>query len=154
MLSIHNGNLFENINPNKKTYIMHVVNNLGYWGSGFVLQINKYLGNKAEIEYKNTVNTYNKQDLLGGFIITEYSDKLFVVGLFAMNGIYDKYNNPNPLIYAYLSDALMDSYDCVDGYDCEVLMPKIGVGLANGDWAIIEPMIQRHATVETKIYTL
>ena len=144
MLIYKNGDA--SIPEKKNIVIMHVVNNLGYWGKGFVLALsNRYPNIKKK--YKDYCDSYSdKKDLLGNVQTFNMGD-CFVANLFAQNGIYSK-TNPTPIDYHALTESLNALYDLVilhyknNGILYQIQCPKnMGAGLARGSWSKIENII-------------
>lgn len=68
------GNLFDNLVEDKKNIILHVCNDAGGWGSGFVISINEHCGPKPEAKYRTWYAT--KEYKLGGLGGLTYRFKL------------------------------------------------------------------------------
>lgn len=139
--------------------IVHVCNDIGAWGSGFVLAVSEkwakpkevYLSRykrSKQVHYGMTPNCVGK---LGDVQWVAVENDLMVCNLVAQEGI-------NRVIRAVRYDAL----DCclhlmylqAKEWDLTVHMPRIGAGLGGGNWTIIEAIIKANMTVPTFVYDL
>lgn len=139
-IAYRKGDLFKNISTNLNIYvILHICNNLGKWGRGFVIPLGKKYP-KAESEY------LNKSHELGDIQIVQCK-KDYIINMIAQNGIRGHYN-PQPLIYMALEKCLENVNNWIDNLDNSIIEklivcgPKFGSGLAGGDWNIIESIIK------------
>ena len=141
------------------TLLAHVVNNRGLWGAGFVLAISRRW---PEIEryYLKRCKAYEErsEELLGSIQCVEATQNITVVNMFAMAGVYHSRYNPTPLQTNYLFRCLqaLRRKAETDGYRV-IQMPKIGAGLARGDWSTILKIIKTvfaGSSVIVKIKTL
>jgi O-acetyl-ADP-ribose deacetylase (regulator of RNase III) len=133
-------------------YIIHVCNDLGGWGAGFVLAITKTLGPNPESSYR--LWAQSKEDFrLGQIQIVPVSQDISVVNMIAQTG-YISEKNKHPLNIKALRMCLKKVYDAVKGEKITVHMPRIGCGLAGGTWAEVEPIIKATITVDTYVYDL
>lgn len=143
------------IDPNVKTVVAHVVSNTSAFGAGFAKAINNItLGPKHH--HEETVEMYKPdKPPLGMISFVEINPKWSIVNMIAMDGLYNKTNNPNPLSERYLGICLCRLYGYAKELGFEkVQMPKIGTGLARGNWKNIESLIKMFACIPTTIYTL
>lgn len=125
----------------ERVIIAHVVNNRGGWGAGFSGALSKRYP-EAEAIYRS----FTSRKL--GKIQTLYpSEHVAIVNMIAQNG-YKSAANPVPLSYPALTlclrevakiKALIEAF--YNGQEFVVQMPRIGAGLAGGDWERIESSI-------------
>lgn len=117
----------------EKTLIIHVVNNIGAWGSGFVVPLGERYPEAKEV-YTNRVGNMalGTVDLIPikGVLVT-------VANMCAQNGIKGP-GNPHPLKYGPLAKCLDDTcyYAARSGF--KILAPKFGADRGGGDWSKIE----------------
>lgn len=121
--------------------IVHICNDLGKWGRGFVLAISRRYP-EAERAYRDWYA--GKTDLefgLGQVQFLLVAPNLWVANLIGQHGIRSS-RNAVPVRY----DAIRKGLQCVGEFAREhhasVHMPRIGCGLAGGTWEAIEPIIQ------------
>lgn len=130
-----------------RVLIAHVVNNRGVWGAGFTQSLERqFLG--AGAAYREFVSTIPLADRLGKNIYCDTSSvqRVTICHMIAQNGLRSK-DNPVPLDYGALRQCLNrlanDVLLCMESPDpyLVIRMPRIGSGLAGGDWLTIRGMI-------------
>jgi|2_EtaG_2_1085320.scaffolds.fasta_scaffold00695_17 hypothetical protein len=146
----------------KGIMIPHVCNNIGGWGSGFVLAINEAFGNKAMNAYRRWHSNGNFDMDLRADDDFGYSDTAFVLGsvqyvridkpkylgrpVTIANMIGQHKTIPHeakPIRYAALATA-MDEVGITshaNNSNYEIHAPMFGSGLAGGNWEIIKSLI-------------
>jgi len=136
--------------------IAHVCNDKGGWGAGFVLALNK-ISYKPMREYRNM---YERRDYyflpLGVTQFVSLGNGLHVVNMIAQHGTVSKLNK-QPLSYEALEIALTRLAEDAIDIGASVHMPRIGCGLAGGDWNVVESIINRTLTlrnVDVTVYDL
>lgn len=125
-------------------FILHQCNNKGGWGRGFVLELSKRWP-EPERAYRN-----REEYPLGDFDIIKVEPETYVVNIIGQEG----YGNSarTGIVYTKL-DALEEAFlklSTTLPQNAVVHCPKLGAGLAGGDWSEIEkllPLIQRPVTV-------
>lgn len=121
--------------------IAHVVNDQGGWGRGFTRSLSQRYP-RAERSYREWVHkpTFS----LGRTLITRISREpsLMVAHLLAQHG-YMGLLNPQPLSYDALVDALegLERYCLLQQAPLTIHMPRIGCGLAGGEWSHVEVIV-------------
>ena len=124
--------------------IVHVCNDLGMWGSGFVLSLRK---NHPISETNYRVWAQNKDKnypfKLGEVQFVQVDNVTWVANMIAQHGIYKKNGIP-PIRY----DALETCLNKVLDYSLKlnsptIHMPRIGCGLAGGRWHVVEDIIKK-----------
>ena len=138
-MAIHylQGDATEPIGEGKKA-IVHVCNDIGAWGAGFVLALsNKW--SQPEAQYRAWAKSKNNFQL--GFVQpVRVTEDITVMNMIGQHGIRVAGFNI-PLRY----DALATCLTKVAGYckanNMSVHMPRIGCGLAGGRWEKVEEII-------------
>jgi O-acetyl-ADP-ribose deacetylase (regulator of RNase III) len=138
--------------------IIHIVNDIGAWGAGFVLALSK--------RWKEPEETYRaeKKYVLSNVQFVKVAPDIYVANMIAQHGIKATYTplipftdrvTPMPPIRY---DALLI---CLRKVNIEALKlnatihaPRFGAGLAGGKWSIIEKLILKAITVDVTIYDL
>lgn len=134
----HYGNILDNVLNN--AIIAQGCNNQGSMGKGIALSIKQ----KYHKAYKDYLNAYNTNGLgLGTVIFSNVRNFLFIANAVTQ----DKYWSPgdsNSIVYADY-DAIRKCFKTIakfaKQYKVPVHYPKIGAGLANGNWDIINKII-------------
>jgi len=133
--------------------IAHICNDRGGWGKGFVLALSKRWS-EPEFYYRRWIAEARDKGLgvLGLTQIVDCDDGIFVANMVAQRG-YRRSKLGLPLDY----DALMKCLGALNAAAFQrkapIHMPKIGTGLAGGDWSVIEPMVGTMA-VDVTVYEL
>lgn len=130
------GDATEPIGDNLRV-ILHVVNNKGGWGRGFVLALSKKWKTPEQV-YKSDASGFRN---LGNIQAMHVEDGIAVVNMVAQDG-YVGPGWPRAINYAALGQCLMEVKKTFLYRNVSFHMPRIGAGLGGGDWAIIEQIIQ------------
>lgn len=148
-----------------KKYIVHVCNDIGGWGRGFVLALsNKW--NSPEKSYRewNRNGFYEFPDStkckfeLGNIQVVPVEENLSVINMIGQHGCYPTIvdgEKIQPIRYDALKECLMKVAKLAKSTNASVHMPMIGAGLAGGDWSIIEGIINKTLIflgVDTTVY--
>lgn len=139
--------------------IIHCCNDIGAWGSGFVVAISKRWS-EPENEYRDwyktkkytsklSINLGGNSFLidrkstsfgLGKVLISQVHDDMFVGNIIGQSGTISN-NNQSPIVY----DAIRGGVRKINGFaniaKASVHMPRMGCGLAGGKWSEIERII-------------
>lgn len=124
--------------------IAHVCNDIGGWGAGFVLALSK---NWPEPEAAYREWAASRDDPARGFTLgavqlVGVSAQLWVANMIGQHGLRRKTGIP-PVRYEAIDTALELLARHAVELDAGVHMPRIGCGLAGGEWPRIEPLIRR-----------
>lgn len=136
------------VNPSFLTnycLIPHCVNNLGVMGSG----VARALFEKWPVVKTHYHAFYNNwklsnEELLGHCLFTVVTDRITVCQIFGQNGIVGP-DNPRPVNYRALYKgflAMRGIIECDKNHTFSIHSPKLGSGLANGSWDVIERVIK------------
>lgn len=124
---------------NGNKIIAHVVNDLGLWGSGFVVP----LGNKwprAKHEYQQWAHGNAQSFALGETQLVQVEDDIYIANMVAQRGVRGP-DYTHPLRYDALGACLWILDTLAIGLNASIHMPRIGCGLAGGVWEEVEPLI-------------
>lgn len=127
--------------------IAHVCNNKGKWGAGFVLALSKKWS-EPETEYRAIPPKYHE---LGFVQFVRVEEDITVANMIAQQDVKSN-ENERPLRYDALIDALIKVNEYCQKRQCTLHMPKIGSGLAGGNWNIIEKIIEENVQVPVTVY--
>lgn len=163
MITYIKGDAIKALKDGEITCLAHGCNNKGMMGAGIAKQIReqfpaayqsyyKFIHDLLEDSRDNDECTYNSE-LLG--LVDFYRDSLdrVIANCFTQ----DLYGNDKAryLNYEALHDCLEQLYLYCQEYKLILGMPKIGAGLAGGNWKIIECMINEvFYDIEVKVYEL
>lgn len=115
------------------TIIVHICNNLGGWGKGFVLAISKRWP-EPEKTYREWHRNRVQNDFeLGSTQLVQVSDHIFVGNMIAQQGIKTG-SNGVPIRYEAVEECLEKIGIEAQKLEASIHMPRIGCGLAGGKW--------------------
>ncbi|MDO5106082.1 macro domain-containing protein [Capnocytophaga sp.] len=130
-------------NPlSERTLILHIVNNVGKWGKGFVLSLSKKYPKAKE----NYVNWFNKgTDFeLGNVNFFSADENVVIANMLAQNGVKRNANDlSQKLDYKALENCLNQVADYALLHRLNIQAPKFGAGLGGGDWDAIVKIIEK-----------
>lgn len=142
--------------------IVHCCNDIGAWGAGFVIALSRrWLTPQQEytkwcqgIQAKCEFTTLNPM-VLGEIQIVNVEPQLYVCNLIGQHGVGCW--NGIPLRYEAIAQGLRKVASVCLEQQMSVHMPRIGAGLAGGDWRKIAQIIQEELVdkgVEVIVYDL
>jgi len=160
MIKYKVGNLFEHIPSDKITIIAHVCNDVGGWGSGFVVPLSKKfpLAEKSYREWHDNPSNFE----LGQFEIVnvDVDNHVFVANMIAQHSTITRSPDTTPLRYWALCQCLhgvgkIARSIASEADSVEFHCPMFGSGLAGGKWDVIEALIEESwEGIPTTIYKL
>jgi O-acetyl-ADP-ribose deacetylase (regulator of RNase III) len=133
--------------------IVHVCNDLGKWGKGFVLAVSRRWKEPERI-YKASF-AGEQPPVLGDVQFVPVATDLVVANLIGQHGIAGRGTKVPPIRYEAIETGLRTVRDRALQHGASVHMPRIGAGLAGGDWSRIEGIVVStlvDAGVETTVY--
>jgi O-acetyl-ADP-ribose deacetylase (regulator of RNase III) len=164
-----------NPTDNGTKIIVHICNDVGGWGKGFVMAISKRW-KQPEAEYRNwykskvleqtdtiqferleSKDKYSneKKFELGNVQFVKVSDDIWVANMIAQRDIHPNNDGLPPIRYTYVSDCLERVRQFAKRQNASVHMPRIGCGLAGGQWTEIEEIVNKNLIaheIETAVY--
>ncbi|MBO0832544.1 MAG: macro domain-containing protein [Actinobacteria bacterium] len=133
--------------------IAHVCNDSGGWGKGFVVAISRRWP-EPEAAYRRWVRS-GQEFGLGMVQLVRVEDDLRVANMVAQHG-YVTRANPVAVRYDALAQCLSKLAEHAE-QGTLIHMPRIGCGLAGGNWDQVEQLIDEHLTVaglDVRVYDL
>ncbi|MFD5785590.1 macro domain-containing protein [Streptomyces sp. NPDC127037] len=125
--------------------ILHVCNDLGGWGKGFVLALSRRWP-EPEAAYRRWHRERAHNDFgLGAVQFVPVSPFVRVANLVGQHGMR-RGSKGVPVRYEAIDTGLATVADHALGLGASVHMPRIGCGLAGGTWSRIEPLIESRLT--------
>ena len=145
------------IREDEYSVIVHCCNTLGVWGAGFVIPLAKHYPN-ARSSYFNYIHKGNVK--LGDVDEVKVTDNIYVANLMGQKFIGKCPNGEIPCDYNAIEKGFLNIiatwFNRNEYYS--IHMPRIGCGLAGGDWKVIEDIIKRTfidmANVDVFVYDL
>ena len=143
----------------KPGVIVHVCNDMGRWGKGFVMAISgRWPGPRERFVawHKSGSRSGDGGFGLGRVQFVDVEPELWVANVVGQHGIMAK-NGVPPVRYDATGRGLEEVARFAAARGAAVHMPRIGCGLAGGSWDRVEPLIEGTliaAGVETFVYDL
>lgn len=122
---------------NGKIIIPHICNDIGAWGAGFVLALSK--------RWKGPEETYRKAKKNLGLGLVQFvrvEDNIWVANMVAQHDIRPDDEGRSPIRYNALKACLFTVAEMAIEVNASIHMPRIGAGLAGGNWDRIELIIE------------
>ena len=133
--------------------IVHICNDIGGWGAGFVLALSRRW-KQPEAAYRAWYATKDPPFALGEVQLVEVEPGLYVANMIGQEGIRARDGVP-PIRYDAVERCLGKVAEMAAERGASVHMPRIGCGLAGGEWSEIEARIERTlvaASIPTTVY--
>jgi O-acetyl-ADP-ribose deacetylase (regulator of RNase III) len=124
--------------------IVHGCNNVGGWGAGFVLALNRRWA-EPQAAYKawyNKGQAHVPRFLLGQVQFVPVEDRITVANLLSQQNTRWVDNTP-PVRYPAIEEGLATVAKEALRTGAHVHLPRIGCGLAGGEWSVVEDIIER-----------
>ena len=142
-----------NPQTNGNKIIVHVCNDIGGWGKGFVMAISKRW-KEPEHQYRQWFKS-NDNFSLGQVQFVQVEEELWVANLIGQHKINKDENGNAPIRYEAILLGLEKVRQFAIDKNATVHMPRIGCGLAGGTWEKVEPLINKSLLeneIETYVY--
>ena len=133
--------------------IVHICNDIGGWGKGFVMAISKRW-KKPENQYREWFKSKDGFEL-GKVQFVQVEEDLWVANLIGQHKINKDENGNAPIRYDAIEDGLKEVASFAKENNASIHMPRIGCGLAGGKWERIEPIILKTLSennIEVTVY--
>jgi O-acetyl-ADP-ribose deacetylase (regulator of RNase III) len=122
--------------------IAHICNDVGGWGRGFVLALSQRW-QEPEVAYRQWYRSRSSNDFdLGATQLVAVEPDLWVANIIGQHDIRAIDGEP-PVRYWAMEAGLAALADEADAMGASVHMPRIGCGLAGGEWPTVEAIIER-----------
>jgi len=121
--------------------ICHVCNDAGGWGKGFVVAVSRRW-HQPEAAYRTWFAERKRNDFgLGSVQLVQVETAKWVANMVAQVGTRPHNGRP-PIRYDAVAACLATLSAHAVRLGASVHMPRIGCGLAGGEWSEVEPLIQ------------
>ncbi len=133
--------------------IVHVCNDVGGWGKGFVMAISNRW-KEPEMKYREWAKSKDGFEL-GEVQFVQVEDKIWVANPDWATRCEKGMDGTSPVRYEAIRKGLAKVSVFARQINASVHMPRIGCGLVGGTWDQIEPGINHEligAGVETTVY--
>lgn len=138
-----------------KKLILHVCNNVGAWGAGFVMALSKKW-KEPEADYRAM-----KEYILGDLRMVHVEEGTYVVNIIGQESTKGRNKGATlpPIRYVAIEHAMkyLASIGEITPNTFSIHMPRLGSGLAGGNWKVIETIIEEtlcKADIPVTVYDL
>jgi len=131
-----------------KKIIVHVCNDIGAWGAGFVLALSKKW-KQPEAQYRAM-----SKRMLGTVELVRVEDDIWVANMIGQQNTKPSSDGTPPIRYGAVRAALATVNDKAYLNRATIHMPRIGCGLAGGKWEEIESIVRDVMSVDVYVYDL
>lgn len=122
--------------------IAHICNDVGAWGKGFVLALSK-LSPAPERAFREWyLGREHNSFALGAVQFVSVSPDVLIANMIGQHGIR-AFRGVPPIRYEAVETALQSVGKKALAENASVHLPRIGCGLAGGEWSRIEPLIEQ-----------
>jgi O-acetyl-ADP-ribose deacetylase (regulator of RNase III) len=125
--------------------ICHTCNDIGAWGAGFVVALSRRWPEPEKV-YREWHGGRRPDDMpfaLGSAQFVSVQTDITVANMIGQHGIAQRgHMGAPPVRYEAIRQALRHVADYATAQSASVHMPRIGAGLAGGDWTTIERIIE------------
>jgi O-acetyl-ADP-ribose deacetylase (regulator of RNase III) len=119
--------------------IVHICNDLGKWGKGFVLAVSKRW-KEPERVYRNAFRRA-PFPALGDVQFVPVTEAITVANLIGQRDIVATTDGTPPVRYEAIREGMFKVAERAIREQANIHMPRIGCGLAGGTWDKIEPIL-------------
>ena len=133
-----------------KKIICHICNDRGAWGAGFVLALSNKWRFPEDFYRARQHYPLGHVDVL----TIPNEDNILVANMIAQHGTGYNSEGVPPIRYKALTEALVRVNKVAEELGASLHMPRIGSGLAGGDWKIIAKIIETIVKVDVTVYDL
>ena len=130
--------------------IIHICNDKSGWGAGFVVALSKKWKKPEEIYRADAKCCLT----LGNVHFITVEKDIMVCNMIAQHGMGKNKDGHPPIRYDALIDCLRKVNLTAIRLGATIHAPRIGAGLAGGNWTIIEAIIKQECTPDVFIYDL
>jgi O-acetyl-ADP-ribose deacetylase (regulator of RNase III) len=122
--------------------IVHVCNDIGAWGRGFVLAVSRKWP-AAERRYREWHKSGGEKAFeLGQMQFVQVEPSIWVANLIGQHGIR-RAGGLLPVRYEAIQKGLARIAEFATGHQASVHMPRIGCGLAGGKWEEVSRLVEQ-----------
>ena len=120
--------------------IVHVCNDIGKWGRGFVLAVSRRWSEPERV-YKSAFKT-GEAPRLGDVQFVPVVPGVTVANLIGQHGVASRHTSTPPVRYDAIRQGLQAVAERATSAGASVHMPRIGCGLAGGEWTLVEQIVE------------
>jgi len=137
-----------------KKIICHICNDIGAWGAGFVLALSKKWRLPEDHYRARQSYPLGHADVISVDISEGMENEILVANMIGQHRIGMSSDGTPPIRYQAVAEALMKVNEIAKELNATLHMPRIGCGLAGGDWDKISAIIEECTDVPVTVYDL
>ena len=127
---------------NGNCIIIHCCNDLGYWNAGFVKALSKRWPQPERAYRQWAKGDQAPPFALGNVQFVPVATALWVANIIGQSGIAkDRFSYPPPIRYEAIRKGLHTVCAFALDHNASIHMPRMGAGLAGGDWQLIAEIV-------------
>ena len=128
--------------------ICHICNDMGARGAGFVLALSK--------KWRYPEDRYRAMPHyeLGTAMVLKVEDNIYVANMIGQHMTHPNLKGEPPIRYQAVAEALIKVNKIAKELNATLHMPRIGCGLAGGEWQMIEKILKAVVSVDVTVYDL
>lgn len=137
--------------------IVHVCNDIGGWGAGFVVALSKRWSEPERAYRAWFRGGESKGFRLGATQFVQVQPDLWVANIIGQRDIKRGPKGAAPIRYDAVREGLASVRQRAVELSASVHMPRIGCGLAGGDWSIVSAIIDEELCaheINVRVYDL
>ena len=137
-----------------KKIICHICNDYGAWGAGFVLALSKRWTYPEHFYRARHNYPLGQVDILSVDTSNGMENEILVANMIAQHGLHPNAEGVPPIRYDALAIALKHVSKVAEDLGATLHMPRIGCGLAGGEWSNVQQIIEDNVHVDVTVYDL
>lgn len=122
--------------------ITHCCNDRGFWNAGFVKALSRRWSEPERAYRRWAAGGERLPFKLGNVQFVKVETGLCVANIIGQCGIANQRQSPAPIRYAAIRQGLTSVRDLALTYNASIHMPRMGAGLARGQWERIAEIIE------------
>lgn len=123
--------------------IIHICNDIGAWGAGFVLALSRKWSGPEKEYRKWSKGVYLLPFELGNVQFVKVEKDIWVANMIAQTGIRPDFRGKPPVRYEAIKDCFKEVREFAGEKLASIHMPRIGCGLAGGKWEKVEEIVRK-----------
>jgi O-acetyl-ADP-ribose deacetylase (regulator of RNase III) len=127
--------------------IVHCCNDVGAWGAGFVVALSRKWKRPEEayLEWFEKSGAEKFKALLGAVQLVHVEPDIWVANLIGQVGLRRGLDGAIPVRYeAFTTGFTLLADHLLKTKNASIHAPRLGCGLAGGEWSSVEPLLEKH----------
>jgi len=141
----------------KNRIITHCCNDSGFWNAGFVKALSRRWPEPERAYRRWSTGSETLPFALGQVQFVRVAPGLCVANIIGQSGIRNRNTYPPPIRYEAIREGLERVRQLALAHHASIHMPRMGAGLAGGNWQLIADIIESELCahgLEVTVYDL